>query len=395
MQKTTGLGSQNGNWDIWKEVTQLSKSLFPSESLMEPAYINRKYKDTISIDNAFASGYFKSFIESHQNTLFEKKLSGLARRHQTSKKHTAHMMVTNLTQTTFTFPNIDALKLNAKKYAEKYEIPIIVSKLGEIPELLDQFKNKNFGSGFYIGVVVVYPEDEDHAIPVLCYFGKNEETQLPFIECAIMDSFGMNSQYQPIDELYTKTIEHFRGFEINRIFLSAYACQFFPYLGPTRAIVLLRNMLLDLKHAESSRPLSVLLKDYLVVDTPYLASLPPQWSYTDEIADKRGMRLLVIRNLFSKSIIRIDDCQIMKSDIPFTLYDFRAKYQKKVTKKCQLTINNCNFLQIFNNINLPPEVKIFFDADNNASTIFFRVELFTFGYLFNKGSRNARDLEGN
>ncbi len=377
------------NQYLWNELALVSASLSAKTEDLKPNYIKKIYdcKRSMEIGQSNDHSYLFKTIKKIMGTPFERKISSILKINRMTRKPKSEMTITNLTHRSLTLPNLDAMKLIAHKYARKYQIPIMVSKLEEVFDIFECFKLQSRNRNFYIGIVIMDDRHPDHAVALLSHFGLHEETQTPLIECALMDSFGFIDNEQPLHPLYKKTIKYFEQIQLNRLYLSVSQCQSLPYLGPTRAIVLLRNVLLDLQYSNSSQPLHALLQEYLIEGTCYFEELPPQWSYTDQRVDNRGDDLAVTRDFFSRSFCG----NINKSEKPLSLEDFRIQHQSKVVTECALTLKGINLLQKFNNISIPKGFTLRYNSPSEC-TVVFKVTETSFGYLFKKALRNQKEL---
>jgi hypothetical protein len=373
---------------LWHDITQTSVSLLTQKEELKPEYSEISYlpKITFNLENSQVKEfrYIKKILMRNETII--KQLSRIINR-PVGNRPKVQIVLTDVTQKSFALPNSDAIKLIAHHYAEKYLIPIVVSDLENVGEVINCFKQKSLIQSFYVGIVIRDDRFWDHAIPILIYFGQ-DVNQNPLVECALMDSYQTHSKNHV---LYAETIDYFKknmGDLVNQVYSCTSAGLFLPNLGPTRATVLLRNTLLYLKNEQTMQPLHEILKDFLIQETDTFAFLPPQWTYTDQRVDKRGENLPVIRNLFSSSLNAEGSKKCQKT---YTLENFRIKNQISIELRCEilLTGRGLNTLADYPKVN-------FLTAGTpgpNQCTITMKVKEFSFAYLYNKAWRNKRALE--
>lgn len=359
----------------WSAITDHSIKLLKKEEDLRPVYteIRHKIKETVVFQDISENRLLMKFLQDNEARPFIRKLSEkLSERRPTDELPEMQFTVKDFTHRQYFLPNRDAIERIAHHYSKKYEIPLVVSNLENIQRIINHFKGLT--QTLYFGIVVYEEEHSDHAIPILCYLEVQEQSELLF-ECAIMDSLGVDEKDQACHLLYQKTLDRLNEIEKQRQFMSINRSQFLPYLGATRSLTLLRNALLYLKGKKEALPLHFYLNDFLKKETNQLIDLPAQWSYTDQRQETRGDELQVIRNIFRES-----------------LGDFRKKYQKEVKLECVLDIFGENAVEKIN-----PKHKTNRLASGcfgpHTFQLYFVINQFTFGYLFEKARRNKEALD--
>lgn len=368
--------------EAWVGQTQAAISFLPPESSLEPAYTTKRCTQAYSFyQNVFENRIFKKFMLQHAGTSFVNKLEGIIKRQKIATRSPleSSLIIQDLTHSSYVVPNRDALIQIARRYGVKYDIPIIVACPEEVYDILEAFKRRERGVCPYLGIVLTDGMFPDSAIPALFYFGENSTTNTKIVECALCDGHGFNKDNVPINEFYDEVIDTFMQLNLDSLFLNKTIWQFDQFSGRNRAIVFLRNALIDLQYRKITLSLQDILKEYTDDNGFNFSNLPPQWIYTEQRNSNLDEEINITRDLYSRTLVDGAPKPMQ------TIYEFRQKYQHQVTLQCTLNLAKRNFIQIFKCIVPPEGVQI--EAHEDSCQIVFQVNEFAFGYLYNKGNR--------
>lgn len=223
-------------------------------------------------------------------------------------------------------PNFHALEGIATKYYEKYQVLIRIASSDpytQTPSMRQVVNELEEGiEGPQFAAIVFELQDYEHALPVICFFGKKNKKAERVRQFLIADVLGDDGF------LFTITNAFFEALKGSEVFYCADKVKRQADAASCRigAIQLAKHALLTLRDAHCTHGLKEFLLEHAKCnpkDVHQILSLPGQFNYSEQPTNRlANLDLTIARDRYSK--------QARKRSAPRTIKQHRVDYAQKI-----------------------------------------------------------------